>query len=222
MEGLRGRFWAPPTACWSPSPLCAAWCSQQPPHLKRLTPQFKLTPCIQEACPGMGKTEVPGKVWIQKVGGPSPADFNPSSYPRARATSSLPSCQGCWTILLPSPSKPIRHPRVSAQAAQACDGGCCSCVVQLSTSTEPPVPARYPVAASYEQNLAPWAQEEDRFPSLVTGLSNLKLWHSEALQLAVSAEHQPTLTFSGQWHSPWAPEMALRFLLALHNSTRGP
>lgn len=76
-------------------------------------------------------------------------------------------------------------------------------------------------AASYMQTIAPRVQEEDRFPSLVTGVSNLQLSLCEALQPAASAEHQPTLNFSCWWRSPLAPEPALHFLLALHNSSRG-
>lgn len=142
--------------------------------------------------------------------------------PRARATSSLPSCWGCWTHTATLAQQPIRHPCILVQAAQASDGGCYSCVVQPSSSTELPGPARYSVAASYVQILAPHVQEEDRFPCLVTGVSNLKLSLTEALQPAVSAEHQPTLTFSCRWHSPLAPEPTLHFTLALHNSARGP
>lgn len=61
-------------------------------------------------------------------------------------------------------------------------------MAQPSSSAELPGPARYSVAASYEQTLAPHVQEEDRFPCLVARVINLKLSLSEARQPAVSAE----------------------------------
>lgn len=88
----------------------------------------------------------------------------------------------------------IRHPCILAQAAQASDQGPCSHAVQPSSSAELPGPAKYSVAASYMQILASRVQEEDRLPSLVTGVSNLKLSLSEAQQLAISSEHKPALT----------------------------
>lgn len=139
---------------------------------------------------------------------------------RTRVTSSLHSCWGCWTLTATLTQQPIRHPCILAQAAQASDKGPCSHEVQPSSSTEFPAPAKYSVAASYMQSLAPCVQEEDELPSLVTEVISLKLSLSEAQQLAASAEHKPALTFSCQWHSPLAPRPTLHSALAPHGSTK--